>query len=149
MGKLTSKPQVLIVSALTLVAILTLVWVFFHPCAPAGAIAVASRFIEDVQDGRIGDAYQLTDKGADVGKNVRVFAANEDVVALLASRKPILLEYIRPMMSRAQRMSRLIRGARVEPEFLYASYFVGLPFLVRLRYSQGEWLVSYFEFHDE
>jgi hypothetical protein len=122
---------------------------FFRPYAPPEAIAVASRFIEDLQNDRIDDAYKLTDRGADIGKDERAFAANEDVVSLSSSRHPVFLERAGPATSRARRLARIVRGHRVEPESIYVYFTVGAPFLVRLRYTQKGWAVSYFEVHAE
>ncbi len=141
------KVVVLLLSALGLTAMLALF--LFHPYVPAEATALATRFVEDLQDGRIDDAYALTDRGADVGENVHAFAANEDVVALSSSRHPVTLVGVRPTMSRARRIVGIIRGHRIEPDFLYVDFQVGFPYLVRLRHTQCGWAVSYFEVHAE
>jgi len=87
---------VLLASAIGTAAILALALFFFCPSAPPEAIGLAFRFIADLQNGRIEDAYKLTDQGSDVGTDVRVFAANEDVVFLMSSKHPVLLESARP-----------------------------------------------------
>jgi hypothetical protein len=129
--------------------ILALVLFFFRPSAPPEAMALAFRFVADLQDGRIDNAYKLTDQGSDVGTNVRVFSANEDIVFLVSSKHPVSLEWVRPTQSRAQRIARIIRRAQVDPDVLYVNFYVGLPFLVRLRHTRRGWAVSYFEVHAE
>jgi hypothetical protein len=142
-------PAVLLLSAVSSAVIVALAFFFLYPFAPPEAMSLASRFIADLQNGRINDAYELTDRGGDVGTNVLVFAANEDVLFLSSSRYPISLEWVRPMQSRAQRIARIIRRARADPDILYVSFYVGLPFLLRLRHTQQGWAISYFEVHAE
>jgi len=143
------KPVVLFLSAIGMATILALALFLFRPSAPPGAIGLAFRFIADLQENRIDDAYKLTDQGGDVGTDVRMFAANEDVVYLSSSRHPVSLSWVRPVQSRAQRIVRIIRGARADPDILYANFQVGVPFLVRLRHIQRGWAVTYFEVHAE
>ncbi len=137
------------VFALGILAILALAFVFLLPSAPPEAVARAFRFIEALQAGRIGDAYSLTDHGADVGKNFQVFAANEDVAFLKSTRHPVTLEWASPRQSPAQCIARLLRGRRADPEILYTNFYVGAPFLVRLRHERDGWTVTYFEVHAE
>ena len=111
------KPAVFLLTAIGMAAILALALFLFRPFAPPEAIRLAFRFIEDLQDGRIDDAYELTDRGSDVGTDVRVFAANQDVVFLSSSRHSVSLAGARPVQSRAQRIVRIIRRARVDPDF--------------------------------
>jgi hypothetical protein len=139
----------LVLSSLGLAVVLVFAFLFFRPSAPVEAVSLAFRFIADLQDGRIDDAYKLTDRGGDVGTDVRVFAAKEDVIYLMSSRHPISLAWVRPLQSWAQRVVRIVHRARVDPEVLYANFYVGLPFLVRLRHTQQGWAVSYFEVHAE
>lgn len=136
-------------AALAAAAILGLALFLFRPFGPPEAAGLAFRFVADLQNGRIDDAYQLTDKGGDVGTDLRVFAANEDVVFLRSSRHSVSLVSVRPAQSRAQRMMRIIRGAPVDPDVVYVNFHVGAPFLVRLRHMQRGWAVSYFEVHAE
>jgi|GEM_PF-2738397 len=143
------KPVVLLLSAIGMATILALALFFFRPSAPPEAIGLAFHFIADLQEDRIDDAYKLTDQGGDVGTDVRTFAANEDVVFLSSSRHPVTLTGVRPLQSRAQRIIRIIRRARVDPDILYVNFHLGLPFLVRLRHTQRGWAVSYFEVHAE
>lgn len=130
-------------------AILALALFFFRPSGPPEAMGLAFRFVADLQNGRIEDAYQLTDQGGDVGTDVRAFAANEDVVFLASSRHSVSLVSVRPAQSRVQRIVRTIRGAQVDPDVVYVNFHVGAPFLVRLRHTQRGWAVSYFEVHAE
>lgn len=142
-------PIFFLLSAVGMATILALALFFFRPSAPHEAMGLAFRFVADLQNGRINDAYKLTDQGSDVGTNVRVFAANEDVVFLVSSKHPVSVESVRPTQSRAQRIVRIIRRAQVDPDVLYVNFHVGLPFLVRLRHTQRGWIVSYFEVHAE
>ena len=130
-------------------AILAFALFFFRPSAPPEAMDLAFRFISDLQDKRVDDAYELTDHGSDVGTDARIFAANEDVVFLSSSRRPVSLSWARPLQSPAQRIARIIRGAHAEPDVLYVNFEIGVPFLVRLRHMQRGWAVSYFEVHAE
>jgi hypothetical protein len=143
------KLPVLASSAMGLAAIFAIVLFLFLPYVPRGALGLAYRFVGDLREGRIGEAYELTDKGADVGKDVRAFAGNEDVVFLSSSRHPVTLEWAKPERSRARRILEFLRGTRSEPAVLYVNFDVGLPFLVRLRRARGLWVVSYFEVHAE
>jgi hypothetical protein len=143
------KPPILASSAMALAAILALALFLFLPYVPRGAIGLAYRFVGDLREGRTGDAYELTDKGFDVGKDVRAFAANEDVVYLSSSRHPARMEWAKPAQSRARRIARILRRIRAEPEVVLVDFDVGLPFLVRLRRAGGVWAVSYFEVHAE
>jgi hypothetical protein len=142
-------PIVSLLSAVGLAIILVLALFFFCPFAPPEPMALAFRFIADLQNGRIDDAYKLTDQGSDVGTNVRVFGANEDVVFLVSSKHPVFLEWVHPTQSRAQRIVRIIRRVQVDPDVLYVNFYVGLPFLVRLQHTRRGWTVSYFEVHAE
>ena len=143
------KPLVLLLSAIGMATVLAFVFFFFRPSAPTEAIGLAFRFIADLQEAKINDAYELTDKRGDVGTDVRMFAANEDVAFLSSSRHPVSLSWVKPAQSWAQRIVSIIRGARVDPDVLYVNFYVGLPFLVRLRHTQRGWAVSYFEVHAE
>ena len=134
---------------MSVAAILVFAFFFFRPSAPPGAVDLASRFVADLQDNRVDDAYALTDHGADVGTDLRRFAANEDVVFLSSSRHTVSLSWVRPLQSPAQRIMRIIRGARAEPDTLYVYFEIEAPFLVRLRHMQRRWAVSYFEVHAE
>lgn len=143
------RPVVLLLLAIGIATILALALFFFRPSAPLEAIELAYRFIADLQENRIDDAYKLTDQGGDVGTDLRTFAANEDIVFLSSSRHPVSLSWVGPVQSRAQRIVRMIRGARVDPDILYINFYVGVPFLVRLLHTQRRWAVSYFEIHAE
>lgn len=139
--------MIILLSAMGTATILAVAIFSFRPSASPEAIGLAFRFIADLRENRIGDAYELTDHGGDVGTDVRTFAAKADIVFLTSSRHPVSLSWVRPQQSRAQRIARIIRGARVDPDVLYINFDVGLPFLVRLRHTQQGWAVSYFEVH--
>jgi hypothetical protein len=99
------KSRILGISALGAVALLVIGLIFFRPYASPEAAACALRFMEALQEGRIDEAYALTDRGADVGKDIKSFAAKEDVVFVSASRHPFSLAGASPMQSRGWSVS--------------------------------------------
>ena len=139
------RRRVLWMSIVGLVAIFAMILFFFSPSALRGAVSQAFRFIGALQEGRIHDAYAMTDRGSDVGRSLSAFAANSDIVFLSARRHQASLASVSPSQSRAQRIVRMIRGVAAAPDPLYLYFEVGVPFLVRMRQSKEGWKVSYFE----
>lgn len=141
--------RVVCLSIVGLVALLAITLFFVMPSAPWDAVSQASRFIAALREGRINDAYAVTDRGGDVGRSLSAFAANRDVVFLSSRPHQAFLASVSPTQSRAQRLVRMIRGVKAAPDPLYLNFEVGVPFLVRMRQSKEGWKVSYFEIHAE